>query len=78
MWLRPKKPSGLRSQRCVRSTAYKCGIRPSTKLGLRPFLLLGEQRMCTNPKPYIAQAPQAPRSPRGQMKARKAQLKLFL
>ena len=31
--------------RCVGATASKCGMRPLTKLRLRPLLPLGEQRV---------------------------------
>ena len=55
-WLRLRKPSGLRSQRYVKTTAPKYGMRLSTKLGLRLLLYLGGQRVYTTilPSEHLA------------------------
>ena len=48
-WQRPRKPSGLRSRGYVGTTAPKCGMKLSTRLGLRLHLYLRRQRMYTTP-----------------------------
>ena len=80
-WRRLKRPSGLRSQRCVGTTASRCRMRPSTKLGLRPPLPSGEQIVYTTLLPFVRLAPLTLKlklPPRRQILARRARLRSFL
>ena len=60
-WLRSRMPSGLRSQGCVGTTTSKYGMKLSTKLGLKPHLYLGRQRVSTTLQPFVPPPPAAPR-----------------
>ena len=50
-WPRQRMPLGSRSQGYVDFTAPKCGMMPSTKLGLSLLLCLGRQKMSITLKP---------------------------
>ena len=77
-WRRSRKPSGLRSRGYVGTTASKCGMKLSTKLGLRLHLYLERQRVYTTPLPsehlaHLARGLILP--PRWQKQARTVQLR---
>ena len=56
-WLKPRPISKPKFQGYASSTAPKFGLKPSTKLGLRLHLNLGEQRMCITPHAIREYAP---------------------
>ena len=56
-WLRLRPISKPKFQGYASSTAPKFGPKPSTKLGLRLHLNLGEQRMCITPHAIREYAP---------------------
>ena len=80
-WQKLKRPSELRSRRCIGTTTSRCGIRPSTKLGLRPHFPLKEQRVYTTLLPFVCLAPLTLKltlPPRRQILAWRTQLRSFL
>ena len=80
-WQRLRRPSRLRSRRCVGTTTSKCGMRPLTNLGLSPPLPLGGQKAYTILQPFVLQASwnlKLTLPPMRQILARKAQLRSFL
>ena len=60
-WLRPRPPSRLKFLGYAGSTVPRFGMRPSSKLGLKPYPTCGRWSMCTTPLPLGKLPPPASR-----------------